>query len=75
MNWKKKIRLFNKIGFVLIALTPIPTLYWAVTSVIHGEYGISIDNFKGQSINPVVVLIVFGTLVIALPMIYFKNKE
>jgi len=75
MNWKRREKLLHRIGFALVALASIPTIYWAITSVLAGKHGDSIDNFKGQPLHPVLVLIIFAFLAVILPIIYFKNKS
>ncbi len=75
MNIKKRNEFLFGFAIILGAFACSPTLYWAITNVISGKYGNSIDNFYGQPLHPVIVLIVFAFLAIILPIIYFKNKS
>lgn len=52
----------------------IPTLYWAVTSIMEGKYGEPVDNFKSQPLYPVITVIVIVIVMVLLPIAYFKKE-
>ncbi|MGE0268729.1 MAG: hypothetical protein AB7S78_09790 [Candidatus Omnitrophota bacterium] len=74
MSIKKNRRYLSRAGFILTMLAAIPTFIWAVTSIMQGRYGEPVDNFKGQPLYPVISVIVLGTMMILLPIVYF-NKD
>lgn len=75
MGFKNKRELFLRIGIVSIVLACLPTLYWAVSNVLQGDFGNLVHNLKGQPNHPIIVLIVFTFLVLTLFVSYFKNKD
>jgi len=72
--FKKREKLFNRIGLILAVLAFIPAFVWALKSAMFGKHGESINNFYGQPLHPIIILVVMGFIAVLLPMYYFRKR-